>query len=162
LRGQRRYLNGVRRRAASFDLELRPDAWWDLWHYHADWDGWGNRGWKLRREHLRALVTVFQAIAARSQEFHRPFQTWIFLSGLTAGADATYLHTPNPNDENFPLRVPELRFDSKGAVHVATNLESLVPAIRVGEVSYPDPDLGGRVVRDFLVFSDRVGLPIGP
>src|SRR6478735_4039016 len=60
LRGQRRYIRGVQRRAASFNVDLRPDAWWDLWHYHADWDGWGNRGWSLRCAHLRALATVFQ------------------------------------------------------------------------------------------------------
>jgi hypothetical protein len=145
-----------------FDLDLRPDMWWDLWHYHADWDGWGNRGWRLRCEHLRALATVFQAIASRSQEFHLPFQAWIFLSGVDAGADATYLHTPNPNAQNFPLRLPEIRFDSTATAHVATSLRGLVPAIRVGEVSYPDPDLRGRTVRDFLAFSDHVGLPIGP
>jgi len=84
------------------------------------------------------------------------------LSGVDAGADATYLHTPNPNAQNFPLHLPDIRFDSSAAALVATSLQSLVPGIRVGEVSYLDPDLGDRTVRDFLVFSDRVGLPIGP
>jgi hypothetical protein len=162
LRGQRRYLRGVQRRAASFDLDVRPDMWWDLWHYHADWDGWGNRGWRLRYAHIRALSTVFQTIASRSPEFHLPFQAWIFLSGVDAGADATYLHTPNPNAQNFPLCLPDLLFDTSAAVHVSTNLQSLVPGIRVAEVSYPDPDRANDTVRDFLVFSDRVGLPIGP
>jgi hypothetical protein len=135
--------------------------WWDRWHYHADWEGWGNRGWGVRCAHIRALATVLKRIASRSHDFDVPFQAWIFLSGVDAGHDATYLHTPNPNAQNFPLRLPELRFDSSAAAHVATKLQSLVPGIRVGEISYPDPDLGGRTVRDFVVLSDGVGLPLG-
>lgn len=134
--------------------------WWDLWHYHADWHGWGNRGWRLRRAHLSALATVFQAIAARSADFQTPFQTWIFLSGADAGADATYLHTPNPNAHNFPLRLPNITFESPAATRVADALRSLISGIRVGEVSYQDTDTA-RTIRDFMIYSDCVGTPIG-
>ena len=51
-RGQRRYFRGVHRRAAAFHPDPHPGAWWNFWHYHADWPGWGNRGWRYRREHL--------------------------------------------------------------------------------------------------------------
>lgn len=162
LRGQGRYFRGVERRAASFELDVRADAWWDHWHYHADWEGWGNRGWRLRRAHLGALITVFQAIASRRAELHVPFQAWIFLSGADAGADATYLHTPNPNAENFPLRLPGIRFDSRAAAQIASKVHPLLPGIRVGELSYPDPDRERATVRDFFLFSEHVGLPLGP
>lgn len=136
--------------------------WWDLWHYHSDWDGWGNRAWYLRRAHVSALAKVFQTIASRRAEFHTPFQTWISLSGFDAGTDATYLHTPNPNHQNFPLRLPDIRFDTRATALVADRLQSYVPGIRVGEVTYYDPERPDQATRDFLVFSDGVGLPIGP
>jgi len=160
LRGQRRYLRRLLQRAAAFDIHPGPGMWWDLWHYHADSEGWGNWGWRLRRAHISALAKVFQTIASRSAEFSTPFQAWIFLSGADSGADATYLHTPNPNGENFPLRVPDIRFDSRAAIQVAAGLESLIPGIRVGEIIHPDPDRPTRMVRDFLAFSQGVGVPI--
>ena len=87
LRGQRRYFRRIHRDAAAFELDVQPDSWWNLWHYHADWRGWGNRGWRYRLEHLRALCRVFQTI-----------------SGEDAGEDATYLHTPNRHGTPFPTR----------------------------------------------------------
>lgn len=105
---------------------------------------------------------MFRTIAARSAQLHTPFQSWIFLSGLDAGYDATYLHSPNPNAQNFPLSLPDLRFDSRATLQVAARLDPLFPGIRVGELCYPDPEGSGRTVRDFFVVSDRVGLPLGP
>ena len=135
--------------------------WWDLWHYHADWDGRGNLGWRLRRAHFTALAAVFLKIGTRAAEFPLPFQAWIFLSGVDARADATYLHTPNPNAQNFPLCIPELRFDTNAAAHVAAAVQQILPGLRVGEVSYEDPDEPGRITRDFILFSEGVGLRIG-
>jgi hypothetical protein len=102
-RGQRRYFRRVHRDANAFAVDADPDAWWDHWHYHADWPGWGNRGWRYRREHVRALCRVFQTIVAARDRFATPFQTWIYISDEDAGQDATYLHTPSPNSSPFPF-----------------------------------------------------------
>jgi hypothetical protein len=162
LRGKHRYLRSVQRRAASIDIAPRPDSWWDLWHYHADWDGWGNHGWRLRRAHLSALATVFRTIASQSVNFRTPFQAWIFLSGTDAGTDATYLHTPNPNANNFPLLLPELRFESPAALHISETLQSILPGARAGEFIHPDPDRPNQMIRDFYVVAASIGLPLVP
>lgn len=103
LRGAARYSRTVHAQAARTDFDVGPDAWWALWHHHADWRGWGNVRWSYRREHVRALCTVYRAILDRADTFHTPFQAWISLDEADAGLDATFLHTPNPNSR-FPTR----------------------------------------------------------
>ena len=79
LRGKRRYFRRVARRASLEKVRACPDGWWDLWHYHADWPGWGNVKWRYRVEHIRALCTVYRSILDQSEAFATPFQTWISL-----------------------------------------------------------------------------------
>lgn len=113
LRGRRRYFQGVQRKADSFVLE--PESSWDFWHYHADWKGWGNLGWKHRAPHVRALCTVFRKICEARDQFSTPFQAWIVLNGEDAGLDATYLHSPNPRD-TFPLMLPDAEWGASAAL----------------------------------------------
>ena len=103
LRGKRRYFERVHRDAEAFQLSPKPQDWWDLWHYHADWFGWGNLGWRHRGPHLLALCRVFQKICDVREQFSTPFQTWIVIDDNNALDDATYLHTPNPNRTEFPI-----------------------------------------------------------
>ncbi|MCB9678223.1 MAG: hypothetical protein H6737_24190 [Alphaproteobacteria bacterium] len=90
-------------RASLEQARPRPGAWWDLWHYHADWPGWGNQKWRYRVEHIRALCVVYRSILDQSEDFKTPFQTWISLDEEDAGQDATFLHTPNRNGTPFPV-----------------------------------------------------------
>jgi hypothetical protein len=124
LRGKRRYFARVEREAQGFVMKPGPEAWWDLWHYHADWSGWGNLGWRYRRQHLLALCTVFRKICEARAAFHTPFQTWILLNGEDAGQDATYLHTPNPNGTAFPIQPVGVVW---GASALQPMMESLLP-----------------------------------
>lgn len=111
LRGKRRYFEGVQRKADLFVLEPEPD--WDFWHYHADWRGWGNLGWKHRGPHLQALCTVFRKICEARDRFPTPFQAWIILQD-NAGEDATYLHTPNPRG-TFPVVLTDAEWGTSAA-----------------------------------------------
>jgi hypothetical protein len=140
-RGKKRYFRRVQRDAESFELDLRTDSWWNLWHYHADWKGWGNLGWRYRRQHIQALARVFTTIASHADAFAMPFQSWIFLSGRDAGGDATYLRTS---------RLLKL-------------FEELIPnlPLRVGEVRLIDDSAGSDCkVADYFVFSPQVGVPL--
>ena len=121
LRGKRRYFERVQRKADSFVLE--PDLDWDYWHYHADWRGWGNFGWKYRGPHVQALCTVFRKICDARDRFSTPFQVWIVLDGEDAGLDATYLHGPNPRD-TFPLVLPDAEWGTSAA---APLVQSFLP-----------------------------------
>lgn len=53
-RGKKRNFRKMIREAGDFELHKSP--WWNCWHYHADWEGWGNLRWTYRREGLRALA----------------------------------------------------------------------------------------------------------
>src|SRR5262245_33936914 len=102
IRGKGRHFRNVLRAAERFAIYPERDSWWDLWHYHADWRGFGNLGWRYRREYARALGIVFSRIVAVSDQFATPFQVFLSLQSTDAGGDAVYLHTPNPNGTPFP------------------------------------------------------------
>src|SRR5512135_1299736 len=63
-RGGRRYFRNIAARAERVTIEPLADSWWDHWHYHADWHGWGNLSWRLRLGHLRVLCMVLRKIHA--------------------------------------------------------------------------------------------------
>ncbi|MCA9645191.1 MAG: hypothetical protein H6718_28790 [Polyangiaceae bacterium] len=159
LRGKRAYFERVRRRANGLVIAPGPGQWWDLWHYHADWCGWGNRGWRWREPHLRALCRVFARIAASEAAFTTPFQIWILLDGSDAGQDATFLHTPNPNAANFPLAAQGI--DWSGSPLVSYFKAQLAGDVRVG-VSRREDEPGATQADRLLhwVSVAGVGLPI--
>ncbi|HET9955562.1 MAG TPA: hypothetical protein VFQ61_13705 [Polyangiaceae bacterium] len=160
-RGKKRYFRRVLRDAASFQLEHADGGWWNLWHYHADWFGWGNKRWRYRREHLRALALVFLRICKDAAEFTGPFQTWIYLSGRDAGEDATYLHTPNSNHSPFPM-VPhgDVDWDCEPLLPLFRDLLPELP-LRIGMCrvfdGYAEPP---RVTTSFFIYSPGVGVPL--
>jgi hypothetical protein len=159
-RGKKRYFDRVRQDAESFRIAVGPGASWDLWHYHADWPGWGNLSWRYRREHIRALAKVFMAIARIADQFATPFQLWIFLSGRDAGADATYLHTPNGNQTQFPVPFGEIAWGHRPLLQLFADL---LPGLdlRVGESRIFDENAEPpRVVSSFFVYSPGIGVPL--
>lgn len=161
-RGKRRYFGRVQAQAAAFELDAGPDAWWDLWHYHADWPGWGNRRWKYRAAHLRALAIVFRHAADRALLCRRPFQAWILLSGRDAGEDGVYLHSANPNRTPYPLRLSGAT--TAGSPRLLHFLSRLLPEfdLRVLQThsfdEFAEPP-GERST--FFVYAAGVGEPIG-
>ena len=154
LRGKRGYFSRIQRRAERAEIAPGTDAWWDLWHYHADWPGWGNRGWRWREPHLRALCAVFRRIVAVRDAFTTPFQAWILVVGSDAGQDATYLHTPNPNAHStFPIAAQGLEW---GGSQLDSYFRSqLRGTVRVG-VTRP----AGEHAVDHWVCVEGVGVPI--
>ena len=102
-RGKKKYYRKLTKEVANFRLELGgPNDWYDLWHQHFDWDGRGNLSRRDRNQHLKALFTAFDNVVEQLNDYHDPYQTWIFISAHDSGQDAIYFHTPNPNKDNFP------------------------------------------------------------
>ena len=159
LRGARRYFAKVQREAEEFDPWSSSDDWWDFWHYHADWPGWGNRGWRYRRSHLAALATVFKTICNGAHRFSTPFQTWIVIDGEDAGQDATFLHTPNPNGTEFPMTLTEAEW---GVSELQPVMEQLLPGLdlEVGwtRTKYGDDDASWTTAH--WIYARGVGIPI--
>jgi hypothetical protein len=125
-RGQRRHFRRVHQRAAAFRLSTEAGAWWSMWHHHADMRGWGNLRWSWRREHLRALATVFRSVAAAIPACPVPVQAWLLIDA-DAGQDAVFVHSPNPNGDAFPWTEAG-PWSSEGPVHDL--LADLLPGLQ--------------------------------
>jgi hypothetical protein len=148
------------RDAAS--LVADPSGWWNMWHYHADWRGWGNLSWKYRRRYLEALVIMYKRIATIGPSLSTPFQSWIMLSENDAGGDATFLHTPNPYGTPFPATLGVIRWDR---TLPEAGFERLLPEfpLRIGLSEWrddSDEDPLWRMRRSWVVYSPAVGVPL--
>jgi hypothetical protein len=111
IRGRRRYYRVLHRDAARFAVQ--PSGWYDYMHWHADWPGLGNLRWKERREHLRALFTMFRRLLAETEGWTTPHQVWLHIDAYDSSQDAVYLHTANPNADNFPSRFAGVMWDAE-------------------------------------------------
>ncbi len=76
--------------------------WFDLWHTHSDWNGAGNRDPESRRVCLRALFSLWADAELLAEPLSCSWQSWLVIDPEDSGQDAVYLHTPNPNRDNFP------------------------------------------------------------
>lgn len=110
VRGRRRYYRALRREAESF--RIHPSGWYDHMHWHVDWQGLGNLRWRERREHLQALVTTFRRLLTDVHDWPTPHQVWLQIDAFDSSQDAVYLHTPNPNSDNFPNHFDNVVWDA--------------------------------------------------
>jgi hypothetical protein len=111
VRGSRGYYRSLRRQAENFRID--PRGWYDYMHWHADWPGMGNLAWRERREHLNALFTMFRRILAETASWTTPHQVWLHIDPTDSSQDAVYLHTANPNSENFPNTFAGVSWDAE-------------------------------------------------
>ena len=103
-RGLHRYYRTIRGTAAGYRIDTDDGSWYDFWHTHVDWRGYGNRSWRERRQHLVALFDTFRSILRQidTEGWAMPHQVWVFIEPTDSSVDAVYVHTPNSNRENFP------------------------------------------------------------
>ena len=78
------------------------EDWCDLWHTHVDWQGAGNHGIQERREFLNQLLRLFLAVETHTESWTKPKQQWVVIHENDSREDAVYLHTWNPNRDNYP------------------------------------------------------------
>lgn len=90
------------------DLDFGNESWFDIWHTHLDFFGIGNISLKLRKEHIKAHLALYRNILIKLDSLEKPYQSWILLNDQDAGLDAVYIHTPNPNSDNFPLKIDNI------------------------------------------------------
>ena len=67
--------------------------WFDLWHVHPNTEDTAER-WA-------GLVAAWARAVAAGRLSGRPWQTWLVIEPTEPREDAAYLHTPNPNRDNF-------------------------------------------------------------
>ena len=155
-RGQKRYYRRVMQKAQTSSLSLGNDDWFDCWHYHADWPGYGNLGWQHRRSHIEALCLVFRNIAQKVKSYSKPYQLWITLDLLDAGQDAVFFHTPNPQSDlpshsRFPLQLSEVEWGfSEMEEFLGTRLSAMPLRAGIGVGKY----------RQIHIYSPSYGHPL--
>ncbi|MBK8337043.1 MAG: hypothetical protein IPL03_10830 [Sterolibacteriaceae bacterium] len=86
----------------AFSLELKPDSWFELMHWHPDMDGAGNASAEARSACLTIARQYLDKALAELSTWGKPSQCWFLAEENDSGEDAIYVHTPNPNRQNFP------------------------------------------------------------
>jgi len=94
---------------ANLDLSGGEKSWFDLWHTHLDWHGESSTDWEKRNRHFENLDQLYQLLKAKLQSYPKQYQLWILVDPSKTSEDAVYIHTPNPNAQNFPLRLRALQ-----------------------------------------------------
>lgn len=111
VRGRRRYYRRIMREATR--VEVRESDWYDRMHWHVDWPGLGNMSWRERRSHLEALFAMYRDLLGKTAGWSVPHQCWLQINAVDSSQDAVYLHTPNPNRENFPADFDWVEWDAE-------------------------------------------------
>ena len=86
-----------------------PETWFDNWHLHFDWRGYGNDSFKRRKPHLDKLFRHFDLLLEKTKQLKTNFQLYAILLDFDSYNDALFLHTPNPNNTEFPLTNTDLK-----------------------------------------------------
>ena len=89
-------------KATYLDL-ADPNAWFDNWHLHFDWKGFGNISFKKRKPHLDKLFRHFELLEKETDKLKKNFQLYAVVLDYDSYSDALILHTENPNHDNFPF-----------------------------------------------------------
>ena len=112
-RGKKRYFRNMwhQANAECYDLDFGNESWFDLWHTHLDFYGHGNNDLKIRREHCKAHIALYLDLLEKLQTLDQPYQSWFEIVSEDAVLDAIYIHTPNPNADNFPLKIDNINWN---------------------------------------------------
>jgi len=93
----------------NMDFTGGKRSWFDLWHTHMDWDGEGNADWLTREKYLLASIAFYKKAAGKMYGYPHPFQMWIIVDTNDSGEDAVYIHSPNPNEDNYPIKLEPVK-----------------------------------------------------
>lgn len=85
-----------------------PNTLFDNWHIHFDWYGYGNNSFKKRKPHLDKLFRHFDLLSVETKQLKTDFQLYTIVLDFDSSSDALFLHTPNPNNSQFPFKIEEL------------------------------------------------------
>ncbi len=135
----------------ELDLSGGKDSWFDLWHTHLDWGGEGNKNWKLREGYLKALLNLYRLICERLKTYPFPYQIWISIYEDDSSQDAVYIHTKNPNSDNFPLTFSA----AKNPIYRNENLKEFIKQAGLNIIAEQSED--GILLS---LYDENVGLPI--
>jgi len=112
-RGLKRYYKNLTIKNDVYKIDWldqgNPDTWVYSWHLHFDQKGYGNNSFKKRKPHLDKLFRHFDILVDKTKNIKTNFQLYAILVDKHSRSDALFLHTPNPNNSQFPFKVANLK-----------------------------------------------------
>lgn len=135
----------------NLDFSGGPKSWFDLWHTHVDWDGKGNKNWTIRKKYLIQLRDTFDELKLELKSYPHDFQLWIMIDENDSGEDCVYIHTKNPNADNFPIKVTA---DNKNTIE-DKNLKEFVDSLDMERVRVKTSD--GDI---YYLFDKGIGISL--
>ncbi|CAM4030975.1 hypothetical protein [Lederbergia lenta] len=114
-RGKKRYFRNIWQESTveQYDLDFGKEGWFDFWHIHLDFYGYGNNSLKIRREHIKAHIALYNDLLEKLQTYEKTYQSWIELVEEDAGLDAVCIHTSTPNEDSFPFKIDSINWECK-------------------------------------------------
>ncbi len=151
-RGQNRYFKKLFEKAASLTIDIGDSDWYDQWHSHIDWDGYGNLRWRFRLLHLQALAVSFKRCAEQLEHFRKPYQLYLYLNSGNSQDDGVFLHTENPNRSEFPCIFEDSTWSEN---EVSGFFQELLPeySFRAGTQCWQGQQI-------YLIYAKGIGIPI--
>lgn len=96
------YYYGLKKGLRRFKVDIAKRVWFDLWHHHIDWEGFGDLSWRHKRRHLSILLRTLTKARLELQSSGMPYQLFATVHTNESASNAVYVHTPNPNGTQFP------------------------------------------------------------
>lgn len=154
-RGLRRYYRDLALKTddwSGLNFIDAEEAWFDLWHTHFDWNGYGNHSFDSREPHLNKLFRHFDLLIEKAVSLETDYQIWATVLDFDSYSDALYLHTPNPNRNNFPYKLSRLSKTSsltnKALIDYIDNLDGYEKLYGYGNEPF------------CLLYKKNIGLPL--
>ncbi|MFN5169407.1 MAG: hypothetical protein ACK5DD_07270 [Cyclobacteriaceae bacterium] len=111
--------------ALNLDFSGGQKSWFDFWHIHVDRDGRGNKDWETREKYLKQLIETYYQLKSKLKTYPNDFQLWIMIDEHESKSDCVYIHTRNPNADNFPTKATS---DNKNSIR-DKNLKKFIDSL---------------------------------
>ncbi|MFI5141372.1 MAG: hypothetical protein ACHQII_03350 [Bacteroidia bacterium] len=153
VRGLRRYYKNLATQIDSDKISRLnfsdQNIWFDNWHLHFDWKGFGNNSFKRRKPHLDKLFRHFDLLAEKTKLLKTDFQLYSVLLDFDSSNDALFLHTPNPNHKNFPYKFENL---SPNNNLINRDLENYIASLKGYTILF------GKAEENYcVIYKDKLG-----
>ena len=126
-----------------------PKTWFDNWHIHFDWYGYGNDSFKRRKPHLDKLFRHFEILADKTKNLKADFQLYAVILDHDSKSDALFLNTLNPNVRKKPFKISELKTES--------NLTNILLDDYINSLSGFELLYGGVGENFCLIYKENIG-----
>ena len=96
-------------RAGRAEVAITAESWFNHWHTHTDWDGYGNSSPEARRKALVALFLKFRAVLKEAQSYPSALQAYACIFPNSSN-DLVALHSANEASK-FPYGFEDVTWD---------------------------------------------------